>query len=67
MQDAQGNLEFVEVKNGPTAKLSANQESGYPAVEAGGAVPQGANATAAGLQVGTPLPPMTVEIKQLLK
>ena len=53
---------FVDSKNGFWARLTENQVVGYPAVEAGGAVPRGANAAAAGLPVGKPLPPMPVII-----
>ncbi|NJK31821.1 MAG: DUF4150 domain-containing protein [Deltaproteobacteria bacterium] len=45
----EGELMFVEVKNGPTAGLTSNQKKAFPLIEAGGAVPRGKNARAAGL------------------
>jgi len=62
IRDAQGNMRFVEVKNGPNANLTPNQTTGYPAIRTGGAVPVGGNAAAAGLSVGSPLPPIPVDI-----
>ncbi len=62
IRNALGQLEFVEVKNGAKAVLTANQEAGFPIIRAGGAVPKGANAAAAGLEVGAPLPPTSVRI-----
>jgi RHS repeat-associated protein len=53
---------FVDSKNGFSAGLTQNQVVGYPAIQAGGAIPRGANAAAAGLPVGKPLPPMPVII-----
>jgi len=57
-----GLLEFVEVKNGPNAGLSANQVIGFPAIRTGGGIPLGANATKANILVGTPLGPTPVRI-----
>jgi RHS repeat-associated protein len=59
-----GELEFVEVKNGPTARLSTNQELAIPVIRAQGGIPRGANAIRAGLDVGKPLPPTPVRIIQ---
>lgn len=64
VQNADGSIEFVEVKNGPNAGLTPNQETAFPAIRAGGAVPRGANAQAAGLPVGAPLPPTPVRVIQ---
>jgi RHS repeat-associated protein len=62
VENANGELEFVEVKNGEFARLSGPQINGIPQIEAGGAIPVGQNAAAAGLQVGVPLPPTPVQI-----
>lgn len=53
-------MEFIEVKNGAAAALSRNQRTGFPIIRNGGAIPRGANAAAAGLEVGVPLPPIPV-------
>jgi RHS repeat-associated protein len=60
VRTADGDLAFVEVKNGPSAALTRNQAAGFPVIEMGGAIPRGANAAAAGLPVGQPLPPTPV-------
>jgi len=59
-----GELEFIEVKNGPNAGLTPNQELAIPKIREGGGVPRGGNAVAAGLSVGKPLPPTPVRIIQ---
>ncbi len=61
-QNANGIREFVEVKNGPYAALTANQRSIFPIVSTQGAIPVGANAEAAGLQPGVPIPPTPVRV-----
>jgi len=53
---------FVEAKNGPSASLSKNQAEAFPLIEGGGAIPRGANAAKAGLDVGTPLSSTSVEV-----
>jgi hypothetical protein len=55
-----GKPAFVEVKTGEGARLTPNQAAGFPGIEAGGAVPRGANAANAGLEPGTALPPTPV-------
>ena len=62
IQRSDGLLEFIEVKNGPSASLTANQITGFPLIQSGGAIPRGANAANAGLSVGTPLGPTLVRI-----
>lgn len=62
VRTANGRTIFVEVKNGPSAGPTSNQRAGFPVIEAGGAIPVGGNAAAAGLPVGQPLPPTPVEI-----
>ena len=64
IQNADGSLSFVEVKTGGGV-LTGNQQVVYPLIEQGGAVPAGANAAAAGLTPGVPLPPMPVRIIKL--
>src|SRR6185312_3267372 len=61
IRDANGNLQFVEVKTGG-ATLTPNQQVVYPLIEQGGAVPAGGNAAAAGLTPGVPLPPTPVRV-----
>jgi predicted enzyme related to lactoylglutathione lyase len=61
IQDAEGNLQFVEVKTGG-GTLTPNQQTVYPLIEQGGAVPAGGNAAAAGLTPGVPLPPTPVRV-----
>ena len=51
---------FLEVKTGPSAGLTPNQTVGYPAIRAGGGIPRGGNAAAAGLTPGVPMPPTPV-------
>jgi RHS repeat-associated protein len=61
VQNADGSYSFVEVKNGPSAGLTPNQTIGYPAIQAGGAVPAGANAAATQvLTPGVPVGPIPV-------
>ena len=55
-----GQRGFLEVKTGPGARLTANQATGFPGIRAGGAVPVGDNAAAAGLPPGVPLGPTPV-------
>jgi RHS repeat-associated protein len=62
VRTAEGTVMFVEVKYGPTAALTANQVAVYPAIVAGQAVPVGANAAAANLQVGVTLPATVVKV-----
>jgi hypothetical protein len=61
-ETAEGELQFGEVKNGPSAGLTPNQNQGFPGIRAGGAIPVGANAAAAGLTPGSALPPMAVRM-----
>jgi RHS repeat-associated protein len=61
VQNADGSLNFVEVKTGG-GQLTPNQQAVYPLIEQGGAVPAGANAANAGLEPGVPLPPTPVRI-----
>jgi hypothetical protein len=63
VQNADGSYSFVEVKNGPNAGLTPNQTIGYPAIQAGGAVPAGANAANTGVLIpGVPIGPTPVRI-----
>src|SRR5207248_6663072 len=59
-QDPEGNLKFIEAKNGPHAGLTENQEGAYPLIESQGGIPRGANAAAAGLEPGVPLGPIPI-------
>jgi len=62
VRNADGSISFVEVKSGAGAALTPNQNAGFPIIQSGGAVPRGANAAAAGLEVGAPLPPTPVQV-----
>ena len=62
VRDADGNLKFIDSKNGPTAGLTKNQKVGYPELETSGGIPRGGNAAAAGLEPGVPIPPTPVQI-----
>ena len=62
IQNANGSIEFLEVKNGANASFTTNQATAFPIIRNGGAVPRGANAAAAGLDVGAPLPPTPVRV-----
>lgn len=62
VRTAEGTVMCVEVKYGPTAAFTANQVAAYPAIVAGQAVPVGANAAAANLQVGVTLPATVVKV-----
>ncbi|WP_218080306.1 polymorphic toxin-type HINT domain-containing protein [Anthocerotibacter panamensis] len=62
VRNADGSLLFVEVKNGAGATLTPNQTAGFPIIREGGSIPRGANAAAAGLEVGAPLPPIPVQV-----
>jgi RHS repeat-associated protein len=63
VQNADGSYSFVEVKTGPNAALTPNQTIGFPAIEAGGAVPAGANAAETGvLTPGVPRGPTPVRV-----
>jgi hypothetical protein len=53
---------FIEVKTGESAALTANQAAAFPGIQAGGAVPAGANAFNAGLDPGVALGPTPVWI-----
>ena len=62
VRDADGNLKFIDSKNGPSAGLTKNQKVGYPELETSGGIPRGGNAAAAGLEPGVPIPPTPVQI-----
>lgn len=51
---------FIEVKTGPSAGLTPNQATGFPAIRSSGAIPRGRNAAAAGLTPGVPMGPTPV-------
>jgi hypothetical protein len=61
-EDTGGNLKVIDAKNGPSAGLTPNQQTGYPALQRTGGVPRGANAAAAGLTPGQPTGPIPVQI-----
>jgi len=63
VRNADGSIEFVEVKNGPNAGLTRNKATAFPAIRARGAVPFGANAASTGvLTPGTPIGPTPVRV-----
>lgn len=57
-----GTLAFVEVKNGPGARLTVNQEALFPVIREFGAAPYGQRAFDAGLTVGKPIGPTRVDV-----
>jgi hypothetical protein len=61
-QDQEGNLKFIEAKNGPNAGLTPNQEAAYPLIREEGGVPAGANAARAGLTPGLPTGPIPIQV-----
>jgi RHS repeat-associated protein len=61
-QDSEGNLKFIEAKNGPAARLTPNQKAGYPLLRTEGGVPRGMNAQRAGLTPGEPIGPVPVQV-----
>lgn len=62
VQDGEGNLKFIESKNGPFASLTPNQQVGYPLLESEGGTPAGMNALNAGLAPGVSIGPIPVQI-----
>ena len=61
-----GQLSFVEVKNGPGARLTPNQERAFPIIRTQGGVPRGANADKTpGLESGVPIGPTPVWVVRL--
>ena len=62
VQDSEGDLKFIEAKNGPFASLTPNQQVGYPLLETEGGIPRGMNALTAGLTPGEPIGPIPVQI-----
>lgn len=61
-----GQLSFVEVKNGPGARLTPNQEKAFPIIRSQGGVPRGANADKTpGLESGVPIGPTPVWVVRL--
>ncbi|WP_186812730.1 hypothetical protein, partial [Cellulomonas composti] len=61
VRDAEGNLKFIESKNGPSASLTPNQTVGYPILRSEGGIPRGGNASRAGLTPGEPIGPIPVQ------
>lgn len=56
-------LQFVEVKNGPTARLNPNQRKLFPQIEEFGGVPRGPNANVPGIITpGVPIGPTPVRV-----
>jgi hypothetical protein len=61
-RDPQGRFSFAEVKNGPTAKLTANQRMVHEEIRTGGFIPRGESAARAGFNVGEPYGPYSVRL-----
>lgn len=61
VRDAEGNLKFIESKNGPGARYTPNQRDAFPQLESTGGIPRGANAADAGLNPGEPIGPIPVQ------
>lgn len=55
-----GQLQPIEAKKGPNARLTKNQRKAFPEIAAKGCTAVGGNAAAAG--IAGPLPPMTVRV-----
>ncbi|GAA1750459.1 hypothetical protein GCM10009747_04750 [Agromyces humatus] len=65
VEDVCGNRCFVEVKSGPSARLTKNQSQAFPSIQSQGFKPRGGNAAAAGFTPGMtygPMPVWTVHI-----
>ena len=62
VRDADGNLRFIESKNGPYARLTPNQRAGFPLLESEGGIPRGMRALEAGLTPGEMTGPIPVQI-----
>jgi RHS repeat-associated protein len=62
VRDAEGNLKFIESKNGQFARLTPNQTSGFPLLESEGGIPRGLRAWEAGLTPGEMTGPIPVQI-----
>ncbi|MDQ1532144.1 MAG: hypothetical protein QOE37_2282, partial [Microbacteriaceae bacterium] len=62
-QTSTGERKFVEVKNGPTAKLNANQKRVFDYIRQFGGTPVGQRAAQAGFTPGEPIPPTPVEVR----
>jgi hypothetical protein len=60
-KDQNGNLIF-EVKNGPSARVSPNQQRVFAYIREHGGTPVGANAENAGLPAGQPISPTPVRV-----
>lgn len=65
VEHADGTRSFVEVKNGPAARLTTNQTKAYPAIQSEGFVPRGLNAKNAGFAPGVAQGPMPVRVVYL--
>lgn len=50
-------IAFLEIKTGAHARESANQAIRFPHIRSSGGTPRGANAAAAGLELGEAMPP----------
>jgi RHS repeat-associated protein len=61
-RDAYGNLEFIESKNGPYARLTPNQRAAFPLLEKYGGIPRGRRALEAGLAPGKMTGPIPVRV-----
>lgn len=63
IRNADGELEFIEVKNGPSAKLNPNQAELHPRIRQSGGVPRGDNANIPGaLTPDVPIGPTPVRV-----
>jgi hypothetical protein len=60
----EGNLRFIECKNGPCAAVTTRQRQAFPLIESQGGIPRGGNAAAAGLEPGVPIGPTEVLIER---
>lgn len=60
----EGNLRFIECKNGPCAALTTRQREAFPLIQSQGGIPRGGNAAAAGLEPGVPIGPTEILIER---
>lgn len=61
-RNGSGDLRFIEVKTGPNADLTINQQITHATFKEAGGQPVGANATEAGLPTDEPLSPKEIEL-----
>ena len=59
-----GKLKFIEVKTGPSARLTPNQRAAFPQIRSEGGIPHGVRAAEARLKPGRAIGPTEVVIER---